>query len=98
MRPHVTSSAPDASDDETLGFDVGHTWIDTSTNPSSVYECVDSSTGAAVWVKRYPQDTEDSGEVKSFTDLDDTPNDYTGEGGKFVVVTGEEDGLEFVDA
>lgn len=56
MRPHVTSSAPDASDDETLGFDVGHAWIDTSTNPASVYECVDASTGAAVWVKRFPQD------------------------------------------
>lgn len=69
MRPHVTSSAPDASDDETLGFDVGHAWIDTSTSPRSVYECVDASTGEAVWVKRYPQD--DDGGATSLGDLDD---------------------------
>lgn len=98
MRPHVTSSAPDASDDETLGFDIGHAWIDTSTTPASVYECVDATTASAVWVKRYPQDAGGSGEVEVFTDLDDTPSDYTGEGGKYLAVTGEEDGLEFVDA
>lgn len=70
MRPHVTSSAPDASDDETLGFDVGHTWIDTSTNPSSVYECVDASTGAAVWAKVYPQDAGGSVALDDLTDVD----------------------------
>lgn len=70
MRPHVTSSAPDASDDETLGFDVGHAWIDTSTSPSSVYECVDASTGAAVWVKVYPQDAGGSLALDDLTDVD----------------------------
>ena len=33
-----------------------------------------------------------------FTDLTDTPNDYTGDGGKYVAVKSEADGLEFVDA
>lgn len=56
MKPHVAASAPGASDDETLGFDIGHAWIDSSTTPRSVYECVNPATGAAVWVKRYPQD------------------------------------------
>lgn len=97
VKPHVASDAPTASDDETLGFDVGHTWIDTSTNPSSVYECVDPTTAAAVWVKRYPQDGGGGAGVEAFTDLSDAPSDYTGSGGKLVAVTAGADGLEFVD-
>lgn len=37
------------------------------------------------------------GGVEAFTDLSDTPSDYTGSGGKLVAVTAEADGLEFVD-
>lgn len=33
--------------------------------------------------------------VGDFTDLGDVPSDYTGHGGKFVMVTGAADGLEF---
>lgn len=36
--------------------------------------------------------------VRDFTDIDDAPNDYTGEGGKIVAVKSTEDGLEFVAA
>ena len=35
--------------------------------------------------------------ISEFINLDDTPNDYTGQGGKKVKVKASEDGLEFVD-
>lgn len=54
LQPHVTSSAPDENDDETSGFDTDHAWIDTSTDPVSLYRCLNASTGAAVWAKVYP--------------------------------------------
>lgn len=54
IKPHVASDAPTASDDETLGFDVGHEWLDTS--EPAIYKCRDASTGAAAWEKVWPQD------------------------------------------
>lgn len=53
IKPHVASDAPTASDDETLGFDVGHEWLDTS--EPAIYKCRDASTGAAAWEKVWPQ-------------------------------------------
>lgn len=38
----------------------------------------------------------DGDQVDDFTDLDDVPSSYTGEGGKVVKVKSAEDGLEFV--
>lgn len=43
-----TSGAPGASDDNTVGYEQFSRWIDTNT--STVYTCIDASTGAAVWV------------------------------------------------
>lgn len=39
--------APTVNDDVTIGVEVGHRWINTSTNKG--YECADNSSGAAVW-------------------------------------------------
>jgi hypothetical protein len=39
-----------------------------------------------------------SGGASAFTDLSDTPSDYTGSGGKFVAVKSDGTGLEFADA
>jgi hypothetical protein len=69
-RPHVTTSAPTSTDDETAGFDRGHAWLDT-TGPT-VYECVDASASDAVWVQVYPA----GGGAESLDDLDDV--DLTG--------------------
>jgi len=46
---HSATSAPSASDDQTMGYGVGSVWIDTSAD--NAYICVDSSTGASVWVQ-----------------------------------------------
>ena len=43
----VQAGAPGVADDDANGFSVGNRIIDTAAN--TVYECVDSSTGAAVW-------------------------------------------------
>tara|TARA_R100000995_G_C3484654_1_gene126464 strand:+ start:12793 stop:13893 length:1101 start_codon:yes stop_codon:yes gene_type:complete len=39
--------APTATDDSTLGYNVGSTWVDTTANEG--YVCVDSSATAAIW-------------------------------------------------
>lgn len=39
--------APTASDDNTLGYGVGSIWIDVTGD--TIYQCVDASTGAAIW-------------------------------------------------
>lgn len=43
----IQASAPGVTDDDANGFSVGNRIIDTAAD--TVYECVDSSTGAAVW-------------------------------------------------
>src|SRR5690606_33404119 len=46
------------------------------TNPRSVYECVDPTTGNAVWVKRYPQDAGGSSAAEDVT-YDNTSSGLT---------------------
>lgn len=53
VRPWVQTYPPDATSDETLGFDRGHRWLDV-TGPT-IYECLDATATAAVWVQTYPQ-------------------------------------------
>lgn len=38
------------------------------------------------------------GGASAFTDLSDVPSSYSGQGGKILAVTDEEDGIEFIDA
>lgn len=90
-RPFVTTTAPTTAHDETLGFDVGHGWLDV-TGPT-LYECVDAATGAAVWVQVFPAS---GGGASAFTDLADTPSSYAGQGGKLVAVNSGATALEFV--
>lgn len=40
--------APTGSDDNTVGYSIGSTWVDTVTD--KVYTCVDASTATAIWV------------------------------------------------
>jgi hypothetical protein len=44
---HQFAAAPTVNSDQTAGFKVGDSWIDTATQ--KFYTCVDSSTGAAIW-------------------------------------------------
>jgi len=57
--------APGASDDHTHGLLIGAEWIDYSVSPPNLYICLDTSTGAAVWL--------DVSAVSS--DITDAPND-----------------------
>lgn len=43
-------SAPTVDNDSTEGFYVGFRWIDTSTSTPTIYACVDTSVGAAIWI------------------------------------------------
>lgn len=45
---YAATAAPTVNDDDTLGYEVGSRWAD-STN-FAVYVCTDATTGAAVWV------------------------------------------------
>ncbi|MFA5567616.1 MAG: hypothetical protein WC972_03110 [Trueperaceae bacterium] len=90
-RPFVTTTAPTTAHDETLGFDVGHGWLDV-TGPT-IYVCVDASSAAAVWVQVFPAS---GGGASAFTDLADTPSSYAGQGGKLVAVNAGATALEFV--
>lgn len=48
--PHVEARPPSSSDHEGGGFDVGHTWIDTSASPMpEAWRCVFSNTSTAIW-------------------------------------------------
>jgi len=55
---------------------------------------------SAVLVKRMIDEALDgfSGGSSTFTDLTDTPSDYTGDGGKLLAVKGDESGVEFIAA
>ena len=72
-RPHTAAADPTVNSDSTAGFDVGHAWVNTST--PAVFECVDASAGAAVWVQVYPQEAaapawgEITGTLANQTDL-----------------------------
>lgn len=82
---YSASAAPTASDDIDAGYSVGSVWFD----GADIYDCVANGSGVAVWELRGGSSVED------FTDLGDVPSDYTGEGGNFVRVKGDETGLEF---
>ena len=47
---NTTTSNPGVNDDETQGYVVGSTWL--NLNNSKTFECIDCSTGAAVWIDR----------------------------------------------
>jgi hypothetical protein len=51
-RPHEAIVDPAVTDDSASGFDVGHAWVNTAT--PAVFECVNATAGAAVWVQVYP--------------------------------------------
>lgn len=46
----TATAAPIATDDSSKGYSVGSTWIDATNH--NVYSCVNSATGAAVWVQQ----------------------------------------------
>jgi len=53
---HVThnysgAGAPGAGDDADDGYAQGSRWVDATSSPMEVYECVDATAGAAVWLK-----------------------------------------------
>lgn len=49
-QPHVEARPPTSTDNATGGFDVGHTWIDSSASPMpEAWRCVFSSPSAAIW-------------------------------------------------
>lgn len=75
MRPHVASDAPTASDDETLGFDVGHEWLDSS--EPAIYKCRDATTGAAAWEKVWPQSGAGGGSAAEDVTYDNTSSGLT---------------------
>ena len=77
IEPYVASRAPDSADDQSVGFDIGHGWINVNTTPRTWYVCVDASPGAAVWAKVYPADAltevawgSITGDLGDQTDLD----------------------------
>ena len=45
---HAVNANPLATSDETLGFQAGHWWLNTSTN--TLFVCLDATTGSAEWV------------------------------------------------
>jgi len=48
---YPNNTAPTATDDNTKGYKLGDTWIDTSKNPEEPYILINDATGAAVWQK-----------------------------------------------
>lgn len=45
----IATTAPGVTNDTTEGYSIGSIWIDTTASPRTIYQCVDSSTDAAVW-------------------------------------------------
>ncbi len=56
---------------------------------------INGETRSLIDTLNYLDDTDGS---FTFTDLNDTPSDYTGQGGKLIAVKTTEDGTEFIDA
>jgi len=55
------ASLPTANDDELYGYAPGSIWVDTSLAPNvDVYQCIDASTGAAVWTQLAISDVTDA--------------------------------------
>lgn len=60
------------------------------THAGNIIDMIDTLLGSSAWQGG------GGGGVTDFLDLGDVPTDYTGDAGKFVMVKGAEDGLEFV--
>jgi len=82
------TSAPTVNNDVDEGYTVGSRWLDITNDKS--YVCLDNTNGAAVWTE-----TTQSGGSETFTELSDTPADYTGQAGKYTKVNTGETALEF---
>ena len=48
---YTAVTAPTVNDDETEGYSPSSKWSDNSQSPPELYQCVDATAGAAVWVK-----------------------------------------------
>ncbi len=64
LKNNQTTTDPTVTDDSTIDYSVGSTWINTTTD--SYWVCVDNSSGAAVWKKT----TAESDDLASVTVLD----------------------------
>jgi len=82
------TSAPTVNNDVDEGYTAGSRWLDITNDKS--YVCLDNTNGAAVWTE-----TTQSGGSETFTELSDTPADYTGQAGKYTKVNTGETALEF---
>ena len=83
------TQAPTVNNDIDEGYAVGSRWFDVTNDKE--YVCLDNTDGAAVWIE-----TTQSGGGGAFTDLTDTPANYTGSSLKHVRVNVGETALEFV--
>ena len=83
------TQAPTINNDIDEGYAVGSRWFDVTNDKE--YVCLDNTDGAAVWIE-----TTQSGGGGAFTDLTDTPANYTGSSLKHVRVNVGETALEFV--
>ena len=83
------TQAPTVNNDVDEGYTVGSRWFDVTNDKE--YACLDNTDGAAVWTE-----TTQSGGGGAFTDLTDTPANYTGSSLKHVRVNVGETALEFV--
>jgi len=72
----------------------GHAAAEFSFNTQKVGGVVDPTDDQQVATKKYVDDTVAG--ANEFTELTDTPADYSGAGGKFVVVNATPDALEFI--
>tara|TARA_Y100000310_G_scaffold263591_3_gene273868 strand:+ start:563 stop:2824 length:2262 start_codon:yes stop_codon:yes gene_type:complete len=83
------TTPPTSSDDDTAGYSVASVWVDLTADEAFI--CVDSSTGAAVWIEL----TDTASGVSTWTGLSDTPSSFTAD--KFIKVNSGGTALEFVD-
>lgn len=67
---------PAVSDDNTQGYQIGSIWINTSTD--TAYQCLDASTGAAVWKETTQQDTNQTNLGYTASPTDGTVTSSTG--------------------
>lgn len=52
LSAHAEARPPEHTDNQTSGFDVGHTWIDTSASPwPQAWRCVASDTVTGIWAR-----------------------------------------------
>ena len=83
------TQAPTVNNDVDEGYTAGSRWVDVTNDKE--YVCLDNTDGAAVWTE-----TTQSGGGGAFTDLTDTPANYTGSSLKHIRVNVGETALEFV--